>query len=222
MAVAVVPGPLMAVIAAGWNSLSSMAGRSCWRPGSNSTVPMAPVLPTLKMFTSPERMPDSATMRATSLVRSCIWPWLEVWSRISRWYIMPGFYPEPATRRNSLRGDYGGEKVRDGGFWRGVKKCRTFSRYFKIFRLCVLKLDTDIHDEYSSYVIMITSALSSPRQGGPLLRRPLWGEPLWGCHFRGSLLGGPLLGGPPLGAALLGVIFGWTNPGRHVKLRAIT
>jgi hypothetical protein len=62
------------VIPAGWHKRRKNAGRSCFKPGSNSIAPMAAVLPALKICMMPVRTPDSLTMRATASVRSCISP----------------------------------------------------------------------------------------------------------------------------------------------------
>lgn len=54
-------------------------GRACLplSPGSNSIVPTAAVLPTLKMFKTPVLMPEELTTVATVSVRSCmsLCPW---------------------------------------------------------------------------------------------------------------------------------------------------
>ena len=53
MAVAVVPGPFVAVLLARRDQRSSRAGRSSFRPGSNSMVPTAAVLPTQNTCATP-------------------------------------------------------------------------------------------------------------------------------------------------------------------------
>ena len=70
VAVAIMPGLLMAVRATERISLSRMAGRSCCSPGSNSIVPTAAVLPTLKILTVPVWMPEEVTIAATCSVRA--------------------------------------------------------------------------------------------------------------------------------------------------------
>ncbi len=72
----------------GGTSRRKSAGRSCFKPGSNSMAPMAAVLPTLKICTMPVRTPDSLTIRVTASVRSCISPALCVCSVISCWKTM--------------------------------------------------------------------------------------------------------------------------------------
>src|SRR5262249_24308492 len=54
---------------------SRTAGRSPHRPGSNSMVPTAAVLPTLKTWTIPVRTPASIMAWATPSVRSGMSPW---------------------------------------------------------------------------------------------------------------------------------------------------
>lgn len=74
VAVAIMPGLLVAVVAARRDQLVQDLGRSRCSPGSNSMVPTAAVLPTLKMLTVPVRMPAEVTIAATCSVRSCMSP----------------------------------------------------------------------------------------------------------------------------------------------------
>ena len=74
VAVAIMPGLLVGVRRLGGISLSRMAGKSCCSPGSNSIVPTAAVLPTLKILTVPVWMPEEVTIAVTCSVRSCMSP----------------------------------------------------------------------------------------------------------------------------------------------------
>lgn len=54
-------------------------------PGSNSMVPTAAVLPTLKMLTVPVLMPEELTTAATWSVRLCMTPCPLVLRKIRCW-----------------------------------------------------------------------------------------------------------------------------------------
>ncbi len=73
--IAIMPCLFVAVAAAGRDELVQNGGQVILQPRSNSIVPSAAVLPTLKTLTVPVWTVDEFTTPATCSVRSCMSPW---------------------------------------------------------------------------------------------------------------------------------------------------
>ena len=73
--VTIMPGLFMAVTAAWWNQLVKNLRQVLLQSWLNSIVPMAAVLPTLKMCAVPVRIPELAITAATLAVMSCMSAW---------------------------------------------------------------------------------------------------------------------------------------------------